>query len=59
MIDCNIFRNDAQKHLKRFEEEFGSGDNDRLKYAALELRMAMEARYLRPCACVQGRVSTK
>ena len=37
------YRNDARKHLKRFEEEFGSGDNDRLKYAALELRMAMEA----------------
>ena len=37
------YRNDARKHLKRFEEEFGSRDNDRLKYAALELRMAMEA----------------
>ena len=37
------YRNDARKHLERFEEEFGSGDNDRLKYAALELRMVMEA----------------
>ena len=37
------YRNDARKHLKRFEEEFSSGDNDRLKYAALELRMVMEA----------------
>ncbi len=37
------YRNDARKHLARFNEEFGSRDNDRLKYAALELRMAMEA----------------
>ena len=37
------YRNDAQKNLERFEVEFQSGDNERLKYAALELRMAMEA----------------
>ena len=37
------YRNDARNCLKRAEEEFGSGDDDRLKYAALELRMVMEA----------------
>ena len=36
------FRSDARKHLKQSEIEIGSKDNDRLKYAALELRMAME-----------------
>ncbi|TKB11291.1 hypothetical protein [Desulforhopalus sp. IMCC35007] len=36
-------RNYAQKCLKRCEEELGSGDHERLKYAALELRMSMEA----------------
>ena len=37
------YRYDAKKHLDRFDEEFDSRDNDRLKYAALELRMAIEA----------------
>lgn len=37
------YRNDARKHLKRSEEELRTGDDERLKYAALELRMAMEA----------------
>jgi len=37
------YRNDARKHLERFEHEFRSGDKARLKYSALELRMAMEA----------------
>lgn len=37
------YRNDARKHLERFEEEFRTGENARLKYSALELRMAMEA----------------
>lgn len=37
------YRNDARKHLKRSEGELGTGDEERLKYAALELRMAMEA----------------
>ena len=42
-MNTHIYRNDARKNLKRFEKEFGSNDNERLKYAALELRMAMEA----------------
>lgn len=37
------YRNDARKYLKRSEEQLGSGDDERLNYAALELRMAMEA----------------
>lgn len=37
------YRSSARKHLKRYEEELASGDDERLKYAALELRMAMEA----------------
>lgn len=37
------YRNEARKHLKRSKEEFDTGDNERLKYTALELRMAMEA----------------
>lgn len=37
------YRNEARKYLKRSKEEFGTGDQERLKYAALELRMAMEA----------------
>jgi len=37
------YRNDARKYLNRSEEELGSGDDVRLKYAALELRMSMEA----------------
>ena len=39
----NNYRNDARNHLKRFGEVFDRKDNDRLKYAALELRMAMES----------------
>ena len=37
------YRDEARRHLARFEEESASGDNDRLRYAALELRLAMEA----------------
>ena len=37
------YRNDAQKYLKRCKQELMSGDNERLRYAVLELRMAMEA----------------
>jgi len=37
------YRNEAKKCLQRFEEEFKSDDNERLKYSAVELRMAMEA----------------
>lgn len=37
------YRNDARKYLKRAEHELAAGDDDRLKYAVLELRMAMEA----------------
>ena len=37
------YRNYARKCLKRYEEELGNGDDERLKYAALELRMSMEA----------------
>lgn len=37
------YRSSARKNLKRCEVELASGDNERLKYAALELRMAMEA----------------
>lgn len=37
------YRNEARKYLKRSKEELDTGDNERLKYAALELRMAMEA----------------
>lgn len=37
------YRSNARKHLKQCEEELASGDNERLKYASLELRMAMEA----------------
>lgn len=37
------YRNDARKYLKRCEEELMTGENERLKYAVLELRMAMEA----------------
>ena len=43
MLHWTSFRTDARRHLNRFQEEFVSGDNNRLKYAALELRMAMEA----------------
>lgn len=37
------YRNEARRELKRAEAELASGGNDRLKYAALELRMAMES----------------
>jgi DNA-directed RNA polymerase subunit RPC12/RpoP len=37
------YRHEARKYLKRGEHELTSGDDERLKYAALELRMAMEA----------------
>ncbi len=37
------YRNEGRKHLKLSKEELGTGDRERLKYAALELRMAMEA----------------
>jgi hypothetical protein len=37
------YRNDARGFLERAENELGSKDDQRLKYAALELRMAMEA----------------
>ena len=37
------YRNLARKHLKSAEEELGANTELRLKYAALELRMAMEA----------------
>lgn len=37
------YRNFARLHLKSAEDELGSSSDGRLKYAALELRMAMEA----------------
>jgi hypothetical protein len=37
------YRDNARKHLKRCEEELSSGQDERVKYAALELRMAMES----------------
>jgi hypothetical protein len=37
------FRSEARKALKRARSELGGGDDGRLKYAALELRLAMEA----------------
>ncbi|MXX36322.1 MAG: hypothetical protein F4Z50_16430 [Gemmatimonadetes bacterium] len=37
------YRDEARRHLARFEEESASGDSGRLRYAALELRLAMEA----------------
>lgn len=37
------FHNYSRRCLKRCEEELGSCDDERLKYAALELRMSMEA----------------
>ncbi len=43
MLARTRFRTDARRHLKRFQEDFVSGDNERLKYAMLELRMAIEA----------------
>jgi hypothetical protein len=40
MVD---FRAEARKALNRARSELESGDDARLKYAALELRLAMEA----------------
>lgn len=37
------YRNNAQKSLKRADEKLNAGNSEDLKYAALELRMAMEA----------------
>ena len=37
------FCSEARKALSRARTELGSGDDDRLKYAALEMRLAMEA----------------
>lgn len=37
------YRNDAREYLQRSKNELNSSDNERLKYAVLELRMAMEA----------------
>lgn len=37
------YRNLAREHLKSAKDELNSKSNQRLKYAALELRMAMEA----------------
>ena len=37
------YRNDARRELARAKDELASADAERLKYAALELRMAMES----------------
>lgn len=37
------YRHDARMALERARKELGSNDNERLKYAALELRMVIEA----------------
>lgn len=37
------YRNDARRELARAKDELASVDDERLKYAALELRMAMES----------------
>lgn len=37
------YRSDARHALRRANEELGTGDDERLKYAALELRMSMES----------------
>jgi hypothetical protein len=37
------YRNDARRELARAKVELGSADDERLKYGALELRMAMES----------------
>lgn len=39
----NNYRHEARAHLKRARTEIESLDDERLKYAALELRMSMEA----------------
>lgn len=37
------YRNDARRELQRAKDELASDDDERLKYAALELRMVMES----------------
>lgn len=37
------YRHEARQQLKRAQEELASGDDQRIKYAALELREAMES----------------
>lgn len=37
------YRNDARRQLERAQSELSSGDDERIKYAALELREAMES----------------
>ena len=37
------YRNDARRELASAKDELGSADDERLKYAALELRIAMES----------------
>lgn len=37
------YRHEAKRHLQKAETELNSDDDQRIKYAALELRMAMEA----------------
>lgn len=37
------YRNEARRQLKRAQDEMASGDDQRIKYAALELREAMES----------------
>jgi hypothetical protein len=37
------YRNDARRELARAKDELASAGDERLKYAALELRMAMES----------------
>jgi hypothetical protein len=39
----NNYRHEARQHVKRAKAEIDSLDDERLKYAALELRMSMEA----------------
>lgn len=42
-ITKHYFRNDARTALERARKELASNNNERLQYAALELRMAIEA----------------
>ena len=37
------FRSIAKKAVKKAKEELASNDDERIKYAVLELRLAMEA----------------
>lgn len=37
------YRNQARKSLERANEKLGTGNDEDLKYVALELRMALEA----------------